>query len=183
MRHKRLLVILLFLLIGCQQEKSEWNPIFEKTNFNYFSVNVERSLALLEDAYSEAGKNKQESIQEKLLEARDRLLEIKDYYVPLTTIRQKIYDSERYYKLKDVKESKKLLEDAKLMLTALEATTKSEAYDKVILDLDTKIHEVLLSLDGGSTLNTYNRMKLLGEHVNLMLYRGDLVLSGIRFDK
>jgi hypothetical protein len=38
-------------------------------------------------------------------------------------------------------------------------------------------------LDEDSKLNIYNKMKALGEHVNLMLSRGDLVLSGIEFDK
>jgi hypothetical protein len=45
------------------------------------------------------------------------------------------------------------------------------------------INEVIISLDEDSKLNTYNKMKTLGEHINLMLYRGDLVLSGIEFDK
>jgi hypothetical protein len=38
-------------------------------------------------------------------------------------------------------------------------------------------------LDEDSKLNTYKEMKTLGGHINLMLYRGDLVLSGIEFDK
>jgi len=45
------------------------------------------------------------------------------------------------------------------------------------------INEVSTSLDEDSKLNTYNKMKTLGEHINLMLYRGDLVLSGIEFYK
>jgi hypothetical protein len=56
-------------------------------------------------------------------------------------------------------------------------------FDKVILDLNSMINEVIITLDEGSKLNTYNKMKTLGEHINLMLYRGDLVLSGIEFDK
>ena len=45
------------------------------------------------------------------------------------------------------------------------------------------INEVITTFDEDSKLNTYNKMKLLGEHVNLMLFRGDLVLSGIEFEK
>jgi hypothetical protein len=92
----------LLVLFGCQQEKYEWNPIFEETNFDYFKTNIEWSLSLIDDAYSEANKKKEESIQEKLYQVKNRLLEIKDYYVPLTTVRKKIYDAERYLKLKSV---------------------------------------------------------------------------------
>jgi hypothetical protein len=180
---KYLLVFILLVLVGCQQEKTEWNPIVEETNFGYFNTNIERSLSLIDDAYLEASENKQQSIQEKLSQAKKTLLEIKDYYVPLTTVRQKIYDAERYYKLKDIKKSEKLLEDSKLLITSLDITTKSKVFDKVILELNSMINEVITSFHEGSKPNTYNKMKALGEHVNLMLFKGGLVLSGIDFDK
>jgi len=180
---KNLLLFIVLILLGCQQEKTEWNPIFEETNFNYFNTNIERSLSSIDDAYSKASENNQQSIQEKLSQAKNRLLEIKDYYIPLTTIRQKIYDAERYYKLKDINKSKKILEDSKSIITSLYVTTKNEVFDKVILNLNSMINEVIISFDEEKKLNTYNKMKALGEHVNLMLFKGDLVLSGIDFDK
>lgn len=180
---RNLLIFLLLILVGCQQEKTEWNPIFEETSFDYFNTNIERSLSLIDDAYLKASENKQQSIQEKLSQAKNRLLEIKDYYVPLTIVRQKIYDAERYYKLKDIKKSEKLLEDSKTIITSLDVTTKNEVFDKVILDLNSMINEVITSFNEDSKSYTYNKMKTLGEHVNLMLARGGLVLSGIEFDK
>jgi len=180
---KILLFSILLILFGCQQEKHEWNPIFEETGFDYINVGLERSLSLIDDAYLEATENDQPSIQEKLSQAKKRLLEIKDYYVPLTTVRQKIYDAERYYKLKDIKKSKKLLEDSKSIITSLDVKTKSESFDKVILDLNSMINEVISTFDEKSTPNTNNKMKILGEHINLMLSRGDLVLSGTEFEK
>ena len=180
---KYLLVFILLILFGCQQEKYEWNPIFEETNFDYLKTNIELSLSLIDDAYSEANKNKEESIREKLHQAKNRILEIKDYYVPLTTVRQKIYDAERYLKLNNIKKSEKLLKDSKSIITSLDMMTKNEVFDKVILDLNLMINEAIASLDEDSKLNTYNKMKTLGKHVNLMLFRGDLVLSGITFDK
>ena len=76
-----------------------------------------------------------------------------------------------------------MLEDSKSILKSLDLTTKSESFDSVILDLNSMINEAISTFDEGSTRNTYNKMKILGEHVNLMLYRGDLVLSGIEFEK
>jgi len=180
---KYLLVFILLILFGCQQEKYEWNPIFEETNFDYFKTNIELSLSLIDDAYSAANKKKEESIQEKLHQVKNRLLKIKDYYIPLTTVRQKIYDAERYFKLNNIKETEKLLNDSKSIIKSLDLTTKNKVFDKVILDLNSMINEVITSLDEDSKINNYNKMKTLGEHINLMLYRGDLVLSGIEFDK
>jgi len=62
-------------------------------------------------------------------------------------------------------------------------TTKSENFDKVILDVNSMINEVISTFDEKSTPNTHNKMKNLGEHINLMLSRGDLVLSGTEFEK
>ena len=183
MLKKFLLVFTLLMLFGCRQEKHEWNPLFEETNFDYFKTSIEKSLLLIDDAYSEANRNKQQSVQEKIVQARYRLLEIKDYYIPLTTVRQKIYDAERYYKLNNLKKSEKLLEDSKSIIKSLDSATKSEGFDKVILDLNSMINEVISTFDEGSTLDACDRIKRLGEHVNLMLYRGDLVLSGIEFEK
>ncbi len=178
-----LIIFILLSLVGCKQEKTEWNPIFEETSFDYFTTEIDRTLSLIDSAYLEANEDKQESIQENLSQAKNRLLEIKDYYIPFTTVRQKIYDAERYYKLKDIKKSEKLLEDSKSIIKSLDITTKSEVFDKVILDLTSMINEVISSFDEGSMPNTYNKMKILGEHVNLMLFKGDLVLSGIKFNK
>jgi hypothetical protein len=179
----KLSVFILLILFGCQQDKHEWNPIFEETSFGYLNTNIERSLSLIEEAYMEADETKQESIQKKLFRAKNRLLEIKDYYVPLTVVRQKIYDAERSYKLGNIEQAEKLLADSVSILSSLDVTTKSENFDKVILTLNSMINAVISSFNEGSTSNTYSKMKLVGERVNLMLSRGDLVLSGIEFEK
>ncbi len=178
-----LLFFLLLVLPGCRQDQTLWNPIFEDTRFDYISLGIDRSLALMDEAYSQAGETRQYDIQEKLVQAKMRLLEIKDYYVPLTTVRQKIYDAERYFKLSKIEKSRKLLEDSKNILTSLGATTKNEVFDQVILDLTSMITQVILSFDADSTSDTYDKMKKAGEHINLMLFKGDLVLSGVKFEK
>jgi hypothetical protein len=181
---KRIVFVSIILFLwGCQQERSEWNPIFEETHFNYLTTNIERSMALIEEASSEADNNRTEAIKEKLDKARNQLLAIKDYYIPLTTMRQKIYDADRYFKLNQMKETERLLNASKTIITTLDLTTKNKVFDKVIIDLDSMIEEVMASLDENSKQKTFNKMKILGEHVNLMLNKGELVLSGIEFDK
>jgi flagellin-specific chaperone FliS len=180
---KIVFVSVVLILWGCQQEKSEWNPIFEQTNFNYLNASIERSMALIEEASSEADNKRTEAIQEKLDKVRNQLLAIKDYYIPLTTVRQKIFDADRYFKLNRKEETERLLNASKAIIASLDLTVKNEVFDKVIIDLDAMIEEAIASLDENSKQNTYNKMKKLGEHVNLMLNKGELVLSGIEFDK
>lgn len=177
----KLTAFIFLILFGCQQDKNEWNPIFEETNYDYFNANIERSLKLIEEAYSEADEIKHESIKATLSESKNRLLELKDFYVPLTNIRQKIYDAERSFKLNNVEQAEKLLTDSISILSSIDGTAKNKNFDKVVLNLNSMINDARYSLKTESKLNVYNKMKALGEHVNLMLVRGDLVLSGIEF--
>ena len=183
MRKNIIFGFILLALIGCKKETQEWNPIFENTSFNYLNTEIERSISIIDEASSETLKDNRESLQGKLHQVKSRLLEIKDYYIPLTTVRQKIYDAERFYKLEDIKKSEKLLNDSKSILKTVDSAAKNQVFDKVTLQLESMIDEVILSLDDKSGSITYSKMKTLGEHINLILEKGDLVLSGIEFTK
>lgn len=50
---KYLLALILLILLGCRQNNSEWNPIFEDTGYDFLENNIERSLSLIDDAYTE----------------------------------------------------------------------------------------------------------------------------------
>lgn len=183
MSTKILIVLIPLILFGCQQEKNEWNPVFEETNFTYLTTSIDSSLSSIDEAYSGSEKGEENAVKENLHKAKRKLLAIKDYYIPLTVVRQKIYDADRYFKLNQIDETGKLLKASKEMITSLDVTTKNEIFDKVIIDLTSMIDEVIASLDEKTKQNTYDKMKILGEHVNMMLNRGDLVLSGIEFEK
>ena len=115
---------------------------------------------------------------------RQMIAENKELSRKIVQIERHLADhDEQIIELDNIKKSEKLLKDSKSIITSLDLTTKNKVFDKVILDLNSMINGVITSLDENSKLNTYNKMKTLGEHVNLMLSRGDLVLSGIEFDK
>jgi hypothetical protein len=115
---------------------------------------------------------------------RQMIAENKELSRKIVQIERHLADhDEQIIELDNIKKSEKLLKDSKSIITSLDLTTKNKVFDKVILDLNSMINEVITSLDENSKLNTYNKMKTLGEHVNLMLSRGDLVLSGIEFEK
>jgi hypothetical protein len=175
--------ILLAFMTGCQKESQEWNPIFENTSFDYLYTEIERSISIIDEASSETLKGNEGAINEKLNQAKNSLLEIKGYYLPLTTVRHKIYDAERFLKLKEIKKTENLLTDSKSILKSIDSAAKNQVFDKVILELESMIDKTILSLDDKSKSTTYNNMKTLGEHINLMLSKGDLVLSGVEFSR
>ena len=183
MRKNIIFGIILLALIGCQKESEEWNPIFENTSFNYLSTEIARTISIIDEASLDRLEDNGKTLEEKLHQAKDRLLGIMDYYIPMTTVRHKIYDAERYYKLKDIKRSEKLLNDSKSILKTIDSAAENQVFDKVVLELESMIDEVILSLDDKSGSTTYSKMKTLGEHINLILEKGDLVLSGIEFRK
>ena len=179
MLKKIVFVFVLLAMMGCQQESREWNPIFENTGFEYFYDKIDRALASIKEAGSEAETADLASVQQSLTQAQKYLLAIKDYYVPLTAIRQKVYDAERFFKLENGQEAENLLNDSKELLKLMDSAANNKAFDGVVLKLESMIDEAILSLDDDSDETTHNKLKILGEHVNLMLSRGDLVLSGV----
>ncbi len=180
---RHILIFLVFLaIVGCGQNTHEWNPIFEDTHFEYLNDHIRRSLSLLNTACVDVDEATATCNRDSLDKVRSQLLDIQDYYLPLTDIRQKLYDAERYVKLGDSKRAEKLLRNCKTIIAPFDLKTRSKVFDQVMLKLDRKVDEAVASLDENNKANTYEKMKALGEHINLMLYKGDLVLSGIEFD-
>jgi len=172
-----MLVILMFS--GCQPQERDWNPIFEDTHFNYLNTRIEKSLALV----NELAVGPEAARQETLVLIRQQLLKLKDYYIPITTVRQEVYDAERYLKIKDMEKAKELLRRGRSKITSLLSNTDKSVFDKVVVDLTSMIDETVFSLDHDDVDTAYTRLKALGAHVNQMLYKGELVLSGTEFEK
>nr|WP_320192864.1 hypothetical protein [uncultured Desulfobacter sp.] len=179
MLKKSLIAIVLLMISGCQPQEREWNPIFEDTHFNYFNARIEKSLALVDELVG----NPEESPQENLELIRQQLLKLKDYYIPITTVRQDVYDAERYLKIKDTEKAKELLMHGRSTVASLLSGTDNPIFDKVVVDLTSAIDETLASLNHNDVDAAYTRLETLGAQVNQMLYKGELVLSGIEFEK
>lgn len=178
MLKKSLIALVILMFSGCQPQEREWNPVFEDTHFNYFNTRLEKSLALID----EVDTNQADNMQENLGLIRQQLLKLKDYYVPITTVRQDVYDAERYLKIRDIKKAKDLIMHSRSTVASLLTHTKNPVFDKVVVDLTSLIDETLAGLDDDVD-TAYTRLKTLGVHVNQMLYKGELILSGIEFEK
>ncbi|MFH1981795.1 MAG: hypothetical protein ABIL58_08120 [Pseudomonadota bacterium] len=106
---------------------------------------------------------------------------IKDYYLPLTAVRQFAYDAERRVNLKQPAKAKALIEKSKTALLPLERFSGQEQVALTVKELQAMIEDCALSMDHAPA-DTNDKLRILGEKVNLMLTKGDLILSGVVFN-
>lgn len=174
-------VVILFTILACSQEQAVWNPVVEQTHFDYIGASVSRAISGIDAATAAGDADNWETGGPALKHARRELMAIKDYYLPLTAVRQFAYDAERLVNLKQPAKAKALIERAKGALVPLEQFSDQEQVALTVEQLLAIIEECLLSMDHTPD-ETTAKLKSLGEKVNLMLYKGELILSGVEFN-
>jgi len=98
------------------------------------------------------------------------------YFIPMTETRQLIYDADRLFFLRRISEAKRKLAQAKDLLRRMgeaEGHRLREPANELFLLLD----DLLLTIDEAPR-DAPAKFRLVGNRVNLMLLRGDLVLTG-----
>lgn len=174
-------ILTLLILPSCKYTKQPWNPIFEETHFFYFENSVKQALSEINDAERNFKTDRDQEGYESLGKAKQIFLALKGYYIPLTEVRQIIYDADRFFHLKSIDEAKKHLEEARKILFKMDQYSESEGFDNALEKLTIMTDECLFSLEEKSE-NSYEKFKILANEVNLMLVKGELVLSNVTFD-
>ena len=98
------------------------------------------------------------------------------YFVPMSETRQLVYDADRLFYLGRIPEAKRKLGRAKDFLLGVgqaERHRLRKPANELVLLLD----ELLLTIDKAPG-NAPAKFQLVGDRINLMLLKGDLVLSG-----
>ena len=170
----------LLLFTWCQSKDEPWIPVLEDTRFNYLDTSVTKVLKILENTTNQLTKDDYKSANQSLLNAENALLILKDYYIPLTEIRQLIYDADRIYYLKRIAESKTKLEEARVLLQKINQQAISQSLNEPIMEVIQMIDDCILTLDKNFP-ESIAKLKNLGHKINLMIFKGDLILSGIQF--
>jgi hypothetical protein len=168
------------VFIHCQQKQEPWIPVLEDTRFNYLDTSVIKVLHILDETTRQLTENDHKSVNQSILNAKQSLLILKDYYIPLTKIRQLIYDADRIYYLERRTESKNKLEEARILLQDINEQAVSQSLNEPIMEVIEKIDDCILTLDKNFS-ESIVKLKNLGNKINLMLFKGDLILSGIKF--
>ena len=154
-----------------------WKPVLEKTSFEYLEYSVENIMKDIQKTEKNLYNNKEQS--DKTLHHTMMLLSIlENYYLPITQVRQQIYDADRLLALKEVQKAKNSLIKAENRLSRIETARGSMVIKKAVATLDKMIKEAILIIDGPYD-QAAEKLKTAGAEANLMLLKGDLILSGV----
>lgn len=114
MRKLFLILSTFFLCLSCNQLNKNcdpWIPVLEKSDFSY-----------LEKAVADCLKNDSGDIDSVKNNSTNCILKLKNYYIPMTEVRQLVYDADRLYFLNQKENSIKNLQKADSVLLKIGGT-------------------------------------------------------------
>lgn len=179
---KQFLFLLLGLFVGfvacklLQKTPEPWIPVLEGASFVYLNDPMARAMGSAQTAKDRIESNQVPEASEALEKTMQSLSRLQYYFIPMTETRQLVYDADRLFYLGRIPEAKRKLEQAKEFLRGVgeaEHHRLRKPANEHILLLD----ELLLTIDE-TPGDARTKFQLVGERVNLMLLKGDLVLSG-----
>ena len=179
---KHFFFFLLGLFVGfvacrlSQKTPESWIPVLEGTSFVYFSEPLSRALEATQAAKDRIASNQVPEAEEALQAAKESLSRLQFYFIPMTEIRQRVYDADRLFFLGQIPEAKRKLDQAKDLLRGI-GEAERHRLRKTADDLVLLLDELLLTIDQDPA-DAPEKFRLVGNRVNLMLLKGDLVLSG-----
>lgn len=183
---KGLCLLVLGLFVGivsaCEQSQKTqepWIPVLEDTGFSYLRDSVSQALTAVDKASHEVHASPEARSGEDLQKAMDSLMKLHFYYLPITEVRQLIYDADQLFYLKEVDKTQQKLRAANRLLVDV---AKSGGQN-----LETSVNEAVLMIDDlllnirESSDKVPEKFKEVGHHVNLMATKGELILSSTEF--
>jgi len=180
---RKILIILpavVFILFACETRQQPWNPVFEDTSFRYLENSISDALASIEKARNQLRENQPADAAATLEKTKQVCLALKDYYIPLTEVRHRIYDADRFFYLKETVKARKTLEASRQIIKNINRFAEGAPIHSAFRDLISMIDGCILSLDENSGV-TNDQLKNLGHKVNLMLIKGGLTISDMKF--
>ena len=155
-----------------------WKPVLEDTSFQYLEYSVENIIREIRTLEKDLKSSKHDSPDKTLHHTMNLLLTLENYYLPITQVRQQIYDADRLISLNQVKKAKDNLIQAENRLMRIENSNGNQVIKKAVTKLDTLVKEAILEIDGPHE-KAVAKLEAAGVEANLMLLKGELVLSGI----
>jgi hypothetical protein len=110
----------------------------------------------------------------------DSLLKLRCYDIPMTEVRQLIYDSDRVFYLGQVDKAQQKLRATKKRLLDI-ARFGGSNLDKPMNKLILMIDDLLLNIQESSDV-VPEKFRKVGHEANLMATKGGLILSNVEFD-
>jgi hypothetical protein len=184
--NKGLYLLALGLLVGMvsacepsQKAPEPWIPVLEDTDYRYLRDSVSQSFTSVKTASHELRSGQEAKSAEALENAMDSLAKLHFYYVPMTEVRQLIYDADRLYYLKQADKTEQKLTAATKLLVDM-AKSDGQNVEQPINELILMIDDLLVNMQESSD-KVSEKFAEVGHHVNLMAVKGEIILSGTKF--
>jgi len=189
-----MVLVISALLTSCQEdsaERSSWVPAIEQTGFEYLNESAARIEAALLDSREKLLAGDQEKSLASLADAENTVQVLRYYDVPMTEVRQLIYDASRLHALQRSQDALEHLNRAAEILLKIEQQG-SPPVQKSMQELRSMASELQMLLEeerraptSESQANVSRKVAAnfseLGHKVNLLALKSDLVLSGADF--
>lgn len=181
------------LLLGsCRQDcpnSDFWQPVLEPTSFSYLEDSVSKGLKEIERAEKDLAAGKLQAARENLLKGQKALQELRYYFVPMTRVRQLIFDAGRLYALERKNEAQAQLELAGRTMGEIEEHG-GPAVAQAMQESLAMVEELRFAMEeeDKATSTKYRieisemvaaKFRRLGHKVNMMAIKGDLILAGV----
>lgn len=180
-----LLVITLGSLIGlpgCRSERTgPWVPVLEETGFSYLDETAARIRESQQQAQKHLAEGRTDDARVALRRAAEEAAVLVFYDIPITEIRQLVYDAGRLYALGRLQPAQMKLDRAAELMQQI-----GERDGPMVLSKATEMLLLMKDLRLAMTENSpfvAEKFGSLGHQVNMMALKSDLVLSGAHFSE
>ena len=185
MRRKFAVFVILTLSLGnvsgcrpSERTAEPWIPVLEDTSFGYLKDSVSEALKALKEAEKRI-RNSEEKYDALFQPVMDSLLRLHFYYVPMTEVRQLVYDADRLFYLGQTQQAQEKLKKAHEVLLSM-ATADGPHLEESVNEVVASIDDLSVNIQESSS-KVLEKFREVGRRVNFMCLKGELVLSGDKF--
>jgi hypothetical protein len=197
MRHITIvLACVLVILTGCQKsavERGSWVPALEDTGFSYLKTAAEHLEASLAEIQSNLNQGKLDKTHQELEDVQKNIRALVYYGIPITEVRQLVYDAGRLHALNRHVAMLEHLNRADQLLGEIEThgnPSLRQALQEPRVMIETLRETLEQEHQATSTkylvtlsLSAADQFSALGHKINMMAIKGDLILSGDDFNQ
>jgi len=167
-------------LAGCRSEKTgPWIPVMEETGFSYLEETAQRIHESQQQAQQDLADGRTDDARVSLQRAAEAAAVLVFYDIPMTEVRQLVYDAGRLYALDRHQQAERKLDRAAGLMQQM-AKNDGPALLREATEVFLLIKDLLLAMEVNPA-SVPEKFRSLGHKVNLMALKSALVLSGAEF--
>lgn len=155
-----------------------WKPVMETSNFDYLDDAVNGALIKMKDAASHGENAQLFKSTPAITDVERSLFKLKYYYLPITEVRQLVFDADRLFNLGQRDEAYQKLSSARELLETI-AESDVLSVQKPLMELVALLNQLMVSVNKNSP-EIPELFHEVGHRVNMMAYKGELIISGVR---